>query len=96
MPEEINPELLQQLATLDETEVIVPLRMKREDVNRLKAVKLTDDEVQTVAKMQQYLFNRGYLIDNTFASLFVYCFNVVFTLHRQIAQQEAKKEEVTA
>lgn len=88
----ITPELLQHLVTLGDDEVILPLRVKREDVHNVKAVKLSDQEVMTVAQVQAYLFDRGYLRDNTFASLFVYCFNLAFTQHKQIADAEAKEE----
>lgn len=91
--EEIDPRLIQQLVSLDENEVIVPLRMKREEVNKVKAVKLSDEEVVRVSKFQVYLFDRGYLRDNTFASLFCYVYNLAFTLHKQLAEEEAKKEE---
>ena len=90
--EAIEPELLQKLLTLDENEVIVPLRMKREDVSKVKAVKLSDQEVATVTNLQAYLYDRGYIPDNTFASLFVYLFNVVYTQHRGVAEEEARKE----
>ena len=90
--EMITPELLQHLVTLGDDEVILPLRVKREDVHNVKAVKLSDQEVTTVAQIQAYLFDRGYLRDNTFASLFVYCFNLAFTQHKQIADAEAQEE----
>jgi len=93
--EDIDPKLLQMLLTLDENEVIVPLRMKREEVSKVKAVKLSDEEVVRVSKFQVYLFDRGYLRDNTFASLFCYLYNVGFTLHKQLAAEEARKEEAT-
>jgi len=93
--EDIDPRLIQQLLTLDENEVIVPLRMKREEVSKVKGVKLSDDEVVTVSKFQLYLYDRGYLRDNTFASLFCYLFNVGFTLHKQLAEEEARKEVAT-
>jgi len=91
--EDIDPRLIQQLLSLDENEVIVPLRMKREDVSKVKAVKLSDEEVVKVAKFQVYLYDRDYLRDNTFASLFCYLFNIGFTMHKQIAEEEARKEE---
>ncbi len=93
--EDIDPRLLQMLLTLDENEVIVPLRMKREEVSKVKAVKLSDEEVVRVSKFQVYLYDRGYLRDNTFASLFCYLYNVGFTLHKQLAEEEARKEAVT-
>ena len=92
----IDPVLLQQLLTLNENEVIVPLRVKREDVSRIKAVKLSDQEVARVQDFQDYLTNRAYLLDNTFASLFVYLFNLGYTLHKKIADDEAKKEKQLA
>ena len=93
--ENIDPLLLQLLLTLDENEVIVPLRMKREDVSKMKAVKLSDEEVVRVAKFQVYLFDRGYLRDNTFASLFCYLYNVAYTRHKLLADEEARKEAAT-
>jgi len=93
--EDIDPQLLQLLLTLDESEVIVPLRMKREDVSKVKAVKLSDEELVRVSKFQVYLYDRGYLRDNTFASLFCYLYNIAYTLHRQLAEEEARKEAAT-
>lgn len=90
--QDIEPELLQQILSLNENEVIVPLRMQREDVHKVKAVKLSDEEVVKVSKLQMYLKDRGYIPDNTFASLFVYVFNLTFTLHQRVADEEAKKE----
>lgn len=90
--ENIEPELLLQILSLNENEVIVPLRMRREDVSKVKAVKLSDEEVIKVSKLQMYLHDRDYLPDNTFASLFVYLFNLGFTLHKQVAEHEAKQE----
>lgn len=90
--EDIDPRLLQMLLTLDDNEVIVPLRMKREEVSKVKAVKLSDEEVVRVSKFQVYLYDRGYLRDNTFASLFCYLYNVGYTLHKQLAEEEARKE----
>ena len=90
--EDIDPRLLQMLLTLDENEVIVPLRMKREDVKKVQAVKLAHEEVERVSKFRVYLYDRGYLRDNTFASLFCYLYNVVYTLHKQLAEEEARKE----
>lgn len=92
MAETIEPELLQHLLTLDENEVIVPLRVKREDVSRIKAVKLSDQEVMQVQTLQDYLADRHYILDNTFASLFVYLFNLGYTLHKQVAADEKAKE----
>jgi len=93
--EDIDPKLLQMLLTLDENEVIVPLRMKREDVHKVQAVKLSDEEVVRVSQFRVYLYDRGYLRDNTFASLFCYVYNVAYTEHRQLAQEELRKEEAT-
>ena len=89
---DIDPGLIQQLVSLGDDEVIVPLRMKREEVHKVKGVKLADDEVAKVAQFQGYLHDRGYLRDNTFASLFCYLFNVGFTLHKQLAEEEVRKE----
>ena len=90
--EDVNPQLIEQLITLNEGEVIVPLRMKREDVHKMKAVKVSGQEEVTVGKFQRYLYERGFVPDNTFASLFVYLFNLGYTLHRRVAEEEAKEE----
>ena len=89
---DIDPRLIQQLVSLEDNEVIVPLRMKREEVSKVKAVKVSDEEVVKVSKFQMYLYDRGYLRDNTFASLFCYLFNLGFSLHKQLAEEEARKE----
>lgn len=92
MTETIDPQVLQHILNLNTEEVIVPLRVRREDVSKIKAVKLSDQEVPRVQAFQNYLTDRGYLLDNTFASLFVYLFNLGYTLHKKIAEDEAKKE----
>jgi hypothetical protein len=88
----IPPELLQMLVNLNENEVIVPLRVMREDVHRIKAVKFSDAEVVKIQNLQDYLYDRGFLPDNTYTSLVVYMFNLTYTLHQKIAAEEAKKE----
>ncbi len=93
MGETIGPQLLQHVLNLNSEEVIVPLRVRREDVSKIKAVKLSDQEVLRVQAFQDYLADRSYLSDNTFASLFVYLFNLAYTLHKQVADEEAKKEQ---
>ena len=93
--EEVDPRLIEQLITLNDGEVIVPLRMKREDVHKVKAVKVSGQEEVTVGKFQRYLYERGYVPDNTFASLFVYLFNLGYTLHRRVAEEEAREEAKT-
>lgn len=90
--EEIDPRLLQIMLTLSDDEVLVPLRMNRADVHKVKAVKISDNEAITMAKFQVYLHDRGYIPDNTFASLFCYLYNVVYTAHLQLAREEAAKE----
>jgi len=93
--EDIDPRLIQHLVSLADNEVIVPLRMKREEVSKVKGVKLSDEEVVKVSKFQLYLYDRRYLRDNTFASLFCYLFNLGFSLHKQLAEEEARKEAAT-
>ncbi len=92
MPEEVDVALVQQLVTLNPEEVIVPLRIRREEVSKLRAVKLTDQEVIKVQDFQDYLMDTGFLAENTFASLFVYMFNLTYTLHKTIYDAEKKKE----
>jgi len=89
---EIDVRLLPQVQALQEGDVILPLQVKREDVSRVKALKLSDDEVPKVDSFQAFLFDRGYLPRNNFASLFVYTFNLAFTLHKQAADAEADEE----
>lgn len=92
MAEEIDPRLIEQMLTLNEDEVILPLRVRREEVTRIKAVKVSEAEVQRINAFQDYLFDQKFIPDNTFASLFVYLFNLAFTQHKKVADEEAKKE----
>lgn len=94
----IPPELLPVLLELGDDDVLLPIKVKREDVNKLKGVKLTEDEVIKVNEFQAYLYDRGHIKENTFAAMFTYIYNLVFGYHRQAAEEEAKreKEEVAA
>ncbi len=85
--------LLPQLLSLKDGEVILPLQVKREDVSKVKALKLSEDEVPRVEKFRLYLYDRGFIQENSFAALFVYLFNLGYTLHKQVADQEASEEE---
>ena len=87
-----TPEVLRLLLTLNEDEMIAPLRLKRTDVNKVKAVKLSEEEVQKVNTVMAYLYDRGFIPDPTFASLFVYCFNLMYHYHHKAAEQEAQQE----
>ncbi len=87
-----TPEVLRLLLTLNEDEMIAPLRLKRTDVNKVKAVKLSEEEVQKVNTVTAYLHDRGFIPDPTFASLFVYSFNLMYHYHRKAAEQEAQQE----
>ena len=90
--ENIDPALLPHLLSLKDDELILPLRVKREDVNKVKAVKLSEHEVERVSTFQEYLYDRGYIPENSFASLVVYLFNLGFTMHKQEADREAEEE----
>ena len=89
---EIDLNLLPQVLALQEGEVILPLQVKREDVSKVKALKLSDEEVPRVDAFQAFLFDRGYIPQNSFASLFIYMFNLVYTVHKQEADAEADEE----
>ena len=89
----IDPALLPHLLTLQDGEVLLPLKVKREDVSKVKAVKLADSEVARVEAVQTYLFDRGYIPENSFAALFVYLFNLGWTQHKKVADLEAAKEK---
>lgn len=90
--ESIDPALLPHILLLDGDELLLPLRLKREDVNKVQAVKFSEEELAKVRKFQGYLNDRGYC-DNTFAGLFVYLFNLAFTFHKRVADREADEEE---
>jgi hypothetical protein len=92
MGETADSQLLQYLLNLNPDEVIIPIKVKREEVGKIKAIKLSDQEAVKVQHLQDYLFDRGYIEDNTFASLFQYLFNLAFTLHKYTANEEAKRE----
>ena len=58
----------------------------------MKAVKLSDQEVERVNTFQEYLYDRGYIPESSFAALIVYLFNLGFTLHKLEAAREAEEE----
>lgn len=93
--EDISPALMAQLLSLNDNEVICPLRMKREDVHLVKGVRLSTIENQQVQQFHNYLIDRGFLKphERTFACLFVYLFNLAFTRHKMVADAEADAEE---
>lgn len=91
---EITEEQLGEiLAIAQSPDVIVPIRVPREDVSKIKAVKVSELEKERIANFQLYLFKLGYLTEDSFSSLFAYVFNLAFTLHRQAAEREARKEK---
>jgi hypothetical protein len=92
----IETALLEQTLQLNEDEVILPLRVNRSDVTTIRALKLKDEEVSRVAEFQNYLFVRGYIPENTFASLVVYLFNLGYTYHKQVWDEEKAKEVAEA
>lgn len=71
----------------------VPIPINRQDVDKVLAVKVTEQEKAKVQAFADYLCDRGWLKDNTFASLFVYIFDTMWTIHENIANEEAKREE---
>lgn len=84
--------LLEQWLSVDENETIVPLRVKREDVHLIRAVKLSDVEVDRVKAFQDYLSDQHFIPENTFTALFVYIYNFAFTQHKLARDEAAKKE----
>ena len=89
---QIDPVLLAEILALKDHEMILPLKVERKDVNNIRAVKISDTEVQRLKAFQDYLYDRHYIPENTFTSLFVYIFNLAFTQHQQQATEAAKKE----
>lgn len=83
--------LLEQWLSIDDSETIVPLRVKREDVSKIRAVKLRDQEIEGIKWFQDYLYDRHFIPENTFTALFVYVYNLAYTQHKQVADEEARK-----
>jgi len=92
MTSEVSRALHPQLIQINETEVIVPIRINREKVHNLKAVRVSDDEEVKIQVVQDYLAARELIPENTFASLFVYLFNYTFTALKREADQIAANE----
>lgn len=88
--EELDPEVLFEILT--QNQVVVPLQVQREDVRKIKAVKVSDKELERINNFQSYLYRHpcGYIPEDSFASLFVYIFNLAFTLHKEASEHEAK------
>lgn len=89
---EIDPELLPHLLSLNDDEVILPIRVLRKDVTKIRGLKLAVDEEEKVNHFQEYLYMRRYIGENTFSQLFTYIFNLAFSLHKQQADREAAEE----
>lgn len=92
--EEITEDQLNELLTIHKSENLL-ISIPRADVNKIKAVKVTELEKERLANFQEYLFKLGFLEDNNFAALFAYVFNLAFTRHRQAAEIDAKKEQAS-
>jgi hypothetical protein len=90
--QQIDPNLLAQVLALNDDEVILPLKVERKDVNNIRALKISDNEVERLKAFQDYLYDRGYIKENTFTALFIYCFNLAYTQHQQLAVEESKRE----
>lgn len=89
MPENINPQQLKTLLSLKPEEVLIPLRANKEEVGKIKAIKLSDKEASLVQDFQDFLVEWGYLPDNTFESLFIYLFNLACSLNKAVVEYEA-------
>ena len=86
----VESEALAQALTLENTEVA--LNVKREDVSKIKGLKFSSSEIPRVDAFQEYLFDRGFIPENSFAQLFIYLFNLGYTKHKQVADREAEEE----
>lgn len=68
------------------------LQVQREDVNKVVALKVREDEKAKLQSFAQYLYMhpRRYIQEPTLAALIVYTINFTFTLHKQEAELEVK------
>lgn len=83
---------LMQAQTVANDEVIIPLQVKRADVHKIKAVKISEADLPGIQAFADYLTDRGYTTDNSFAALFRYCYAYTHDAHNKAAIEEAKKE----
>ncbi len=88
----IDPAILPHLLDLSDGQVIVPLKVERKDVTKIKGLKFTDAEIETVDAFQLFLFHRGFIKANTFADMVVYLFNLGYTLHKKVVDAEVERE----
>ncbi len=87
----METEDMAQALNLEGTEVA--LNVKREAVSKIKGLKFSSNEIPRVETFQEYLYDRGFLPENSFAALFIYLFNLGYTLHKQVADTEAEEEK---
>ncbi len=87
MAEVLDTNLLPPLLSVRADGAAMPIN--RQDVDKVLAVKVNEQELAKIKKFAEYLKARGYTKDSTFASLFVYMFNKIFELHADEAKREA-------
>lgn len=91
----VSPEISRQVLNtildgLNDDELLLPLKVKREEVTRIKALKFSAEEVAFVDELQSYLYGEGLLREKTFTALVIYCLRLTYGYHR--ALELAKKE----
>lgn len=86
----IDPEQLKTLLTPNPEDILIKPREKKEDTGKILAIKLSDGEASTVQDLQDFLFDWGYIPDNSFKSVFFYLINLAGSLHKPVVEYETK------
>lgn len=86
----INPEQLKTLLSLNPEDILIKLRVKKEDTGKILSIKLSEEEISLVQAYQDFLLEWGYIPDNSFESLFIYLFNMGCSLNKPVVEHEVK------
>jgi hypothetical protein len=90
MGKTLDPEQLKTLLTPNLEDMLIKPREKKEDSGKILAIKLSDEEASTVQDLQDFLFDRDYIPDNSFESVLFYLINLAGSLHKPVVEYETK------
>lgn len=85
-------QIIKQLVKSSDEVDKIPLRIKNENDKKFEVIELSNSEHSLLRDFQDFLFDRGYISDKIFESLFIYIFNLAMFLHKSIAEYEIENE----
>ncbi len=86
----INPKQLKTLLIPNLKDFLIKPRERKENRGEYLVIKVSDEEAYTIQNLQDFLFGRGYVPDNSIKSAFIYLVNLVASLHKPVVEHETK------